>query len=49
MFPMHHGDNEDLYERFAREIRREDVKTAVHYARRPGDRFSYRSGRVERR
>ena len=45
---MHHGDNEDLYERFAREIRREDVRTAVYDATRPGDHFSYKSGRVER-
>ncbi len=49
MFPMHHGGNEDLYERFAREIRREDVKTAVHFATRPGDRFSYEAGRAKRR
>jgi L-ascorbate metabolism protein UlaG (beta-lactamase superfamily) len=49
MFPMHHGDNEDLYERFAREIRREDVMTAVYYATRPGDHFSYKAGRIERR
>jgi L-ascorbate metabolism protein UlaG (beta-lactamase superfamily) len=48
MFPMHQGGNEDLYERFAREIRREDVKTAVHYASRPGDRFTYKDGRVGR-
>jgi len=48
MFPMHHGDNEDLYERFAREIRREDVRTAVYDATRPGDHFSYKSGRIER-
>ena len=49
MFPMHHGGNEDLYERFAREIRREDVKTAVHYATRPGDHFTYGGGRIEKR
>ena len=49
MFPMHHGGNEDLYERFAREVRREDVKTAVRFATRPGDRFRYEAGRAERR
>jgi len=48
MFPMHHGDNEDLYERFVREIRREDVRTAAYDATRPGDHFNYKSGQIER-
>ncbi len=47
-FPMHHGDNEDLYERFAREISKENVKTSVYYATRPGDSFSYVNGRIEK-
>jgi len=46
LFPMHHGGNEDLYERFAREMRREGVETAVHYAERRGDYFTYAAGGV---
>ncbi|UCG87670.1 MAG: MBL fold metallo-hydrolase [Gemmatimonadota bacterium] len=49
LFPMHRGGNEELYERFAREISREDVKTAVYYANRRGDRFTYAGGRVSRK
>jgi len=45
-FPMHHGDNEDLYERFAREIAKEGSSTEVYYARQPGDSFSYVNGQI---
>ncbi len=47
-FPMHHGGNEDLYEQFAREMAKDGVDTAVHYAEKPGDSFSYASGRITR-
>jgi len=48
LFPMHHGDNEDLYERFAHEIENDGVKTAVHYADGRGDCFTYVAGRVRK-
>lgn len=45
-FPMHHGDNEDLYERFAREIAKEGLSYEVCYAKQPGDSFSYVNGQI---
>jgi L-ascorbate metabolism protein UlaG (beta-lactamase superfamily) len=45
-FPMHHGDTEDLYERFAREIAKEGLTTEVYYAKRPGDSFRYLNGQI---
>jgi L-ascorbate metabolism protein UlaG (beta-lactamase superfamily) len=47
-FPMHHGRNEDLYQRFAQEIAKESVNSQVYYAERPGDLFWYENGRIER-
>jgi L-ascorbate metabolism protein UlaG (beta-lactamase superfamily) len=48
LFPMHHGGNEDLYEKFAREMKNEDAATAVHYADRRGECFTYAAGRVRK-